>query len=99
MQTEQIVSLLVAERDRLNAAIHALGGSEKRRGRPVGSGQKKAAAAPTTNHGVATKATAPKKRQMSAAARKRIGEATRKRWAAFRAAKTAGAGKKKAAKA
>src|SRR6476646_462272 len=29
----------------------------------------------------------PKKRTMSAAARKRIGEATRKRWAAFRAGK------------
>jgi ribonuclease E len=32
-------------------------------------------------------AVAPKKRRMSAAAKRRIGEATRKRWQAFRAAK------------
>jgi hypothetical protein len=37
MQTEQIVSLLIAERDRLNTAIQALqgSGSAKRRGRPA----------------------------------------------------------------
>lgn len=34
MQTEQIVSLLVAERDRLNRAIEVLQGPTKRRGRP-----------------------------------------------------------------
>lgn len=37
MQTEQIVSLLVAERDRLNRAIEALQGGARRRGRPPGS--------------------------------------------------------------
>jgi hypothetical protein len=34
MLTEQIVALLVAERDRLNQAIEALHGPTKRRGRP-----------------------------------------------------------------
>jgi hypothetical protein len=34
MQTESIIALLIAERDRLNAAIEALQGSVKRRGRP-----------------------------------------------------------------
>jgi len=34
MSTDHIVSLLVAERDRLNQAIEALSGSMKRRGRP-----------------------------------------------------------------
>jgi hypothetical protein len=33
---------------------------------------------------------APKRRRMSAAARKRIGEATRKRWAAYRAKNSTG---------
>ena len=33
MPTEQIVALLVAERDRLNRAIEALQGTVKRRGR------------------------------------------------------------------
>jgi len=34
MPTEQILALLVAERDRLNQAIEALQGPVKRRGRP-----------------------------------------------------------------
>ena len=34
MPTDQIVALLVAERDRLNRAIEALQGPAKRRGRP-----------------------------------------------------------------
>jgi hypothetical protein len=39
MPTEHIVQLLIAERDRLNIAIQALGGGTvtKRRGRPPGS--------------------------------------------------------------
>jgi hypothetical protein len=35
MSTDHIVSLLIAERDRLSAAIAALSGSVKRRGRPA----------------------------------------------------------------
>jgi hypothetical protein len=42
MQVEQIVALLIAERDRLTGAIEALQGPIKRRGRPVGSGRKRA---------------------------------------------------------
>lgn len=34
MDTQQIVALLIAERDRLNTAIEALQGPTKRRGRP-----------------------------------------------------------------
>jgi hypothetical protein len=34
MQTEQIVALLVAERDRLSKALEALQGPTRRRGRP-----------------------------------------------------------------
>ena len=34
MLTEQIVALLIAERDKLNRAIEALQGTVKRRGRP-----------------------------------------------------------------
>jgi hypothetical protein len=45
MPTDHILALLIAERDKLNAAIAALQGSElKRRGRPP----KNAAAAPAT---------------------------------------------------
>lgn len=36
MITEQITALLIAERDKLNAAIAALGAPVKRRGRPPG---------------------------------------------------------------
>jgi hypothetical protein len=42
MPTDHIVALLIAERDRLNAAIEVLGGTTtKRRGRPPGSGVKR----------------------------------------------------------
>lgn len=80
MQTEHIVSLLVAERDRLNRAIHALQGHAKRRGRPTGSG-----AAPAH--------TAPAKRKrrrssMSAAARKQQSERMKAFWAARRKKKS-----------
>jgi hypothetical protein len=46
MPTEQIVALLIAERDRLNRAIEALaGGLPKRRGRPPKKAEAIAAAA------------------------------------------------------
>jgi hypothetical protein len=78
MQTEQIVALLVAERSRLDAAIHVLQGPVKRRGRPP------AASAP------AVPAVTPvqRKRTMSAAGRKAIADAARRRWAAIKAAKS-----------
>ena len=45
--------------------------------------------APRTTSTSASPVAAPRKGHMSAAARKRIGEATRKRWAAYRAQKAA----------
>jgi hypothetical protein len=76
MNITEIVLQLRNERSRLDAAINALegvgGGSApiKRRGRPPGTTNKPTGGAPK------------KRRGMSAAARKRIAEATRKRWAA-----------------
>lgn len=66
MQTEQIVALLIAERDRLSSAIAALQGPRK---------AVPAASAPA------------RKRRLSAAGRKAIAEAARKRWAAIKAGK------------
>lgn len=77
MLTEQIVALLVTERNRLDAAILALQGPIKRRGRPP-----KATAAAVT-----APAPVPRKRRMSAAGRKAIADAARKRWAAIKAGK------------
>lgn len=80
MVTEQIVSLLIAERDRLNKAIEALQGPVKRRGRPPGS---QSAAAST--------AAAParrKRRGMSAAERKAQSERMKAFWAARRKQKS-----------
>jgi hypothetical protein len=82
MPTEQILALLIAERDRLNRAIEALGGG-KRRGRPPG--RKPAASAPTEN----VQPPVRRKRRLSAAGRKAIAEAARKRWAAIKAGKAA----------
>ena len=76
MNVTDVVRQLRDERSRLDVAIQALegvgGGTSapiKRRGRPPGATHKLAAGG-------------PKKRRMSAAARKRIAEAMRKRWAA-----------------
>jgi len=79
MQTEQIVAFLIAERNRLDAAIQALQGPVKRRGRPPAN-KTLAAAAP---------AAAPTKRKhkLSAAARKSMADAAKKRWAAIKAGK------------
>ena len=82
MQTEQIVAFLIAERNRLDAAIQALEGPVKRRGRPPA---KKAPAA--TVAAPAPAPVAPPKRTLSAAGRKAIAEGARKRWAAIKAGK------------
>jgi hypothetical protein len=88
-----IVSLLIAERDSLNAAIQALQGDSasapvKRPGRPPA---RKTVDfdydAPNVPDWVKPKAPAKKKRRMSAAGRKAISEATKARWAKFQAAK------------
>ena len=79
MQSNDIIALLVAERDKLNAAIEALQGFTKK---PV--------VAETASAGRGSgKATAavPKKRKVSAAARKKMAAAQKARWAAIKAAK------------
>ena len=77
MNVTEIVLQLRNERSRLDAAIQALEGVGgvtsapiKRRGRPPGTTNKPTAGGPK------------KRRGMSSAARKRIAEAMRKRWAA-----------------
>jgi hypothetical protein len=81
MQTEQIVSLLIAERDRLSRAIAALQGGTPRRSQTQtpSTPSKPAPSAPVNG--------APKKRRISAAGRKAIAEAAKRRWAAVRASK------------
>jgi len=82
--TDHILALLVSERDKVNRAIEALGGTTgKRRGRPPGS-KNKAALADSASE---SSASAPRKRTLSAAGRKAIADAARKRWAAIRAGK------------
>jgi hypothetical protein len=79
VQTEQIVALLIAERDRLSSAIEALQGSQRR-----GRVRKSA----VTHADITAPATvASKKRRISAAGRKAMAEAARRRWAAIKAGK------------
>src|SRR5258708_10828148 len=88
MATEHIVKVLTAERDKLNAAIAALAGETKRRGRPPGSGRK--ATSPVTSNGAqpaSTEAPVRRKRRLSAAGRAAIVAAAKKRWRAIRAGK------------
>jgi hypothetical protein len=74
--TDHIVVLLLAERDRLNRAIEAIQGPVKRRGRPPG----------TAVEGLSV--VIPKKRHVSAASRRRMALAQKRRWAARRAARS-----------
>ena len=92
MSTAHILSLLSAERDRLQAAIDALSGEESATPDWV-KGTQKILTAP------APAPTAPKKRKVSASARRKMAEGQRKRWAAINAAKAeTSAPKKKTAK-
>ena len=90
MQMKQIVALLVAERNRFDAAIQALQGSAKHGGRP--SGKK------TFASKVASPSPVAHKRTLSAAGRKAIADAARKRWAGIKAAKAAPSAAKPAVK-
>ena len=76
MPIDQILHLLIAERDKLNRAIEALQGSAKRRGRPPKN--QSATVAPV--------AAAPtrKRRRQSAAQRKAQAERMKAYWAAKR---------------
>jgi len=79
METDQIVALLIEERNRLDGAIQALQGP-KRRGRPP---------APKAPSAAAPAAPVKRKRTLSAAGRKAIADAAKNRWAAIRAGKVA----------
>jgi hypothetical protein len=80
MSTEHIVSLLIEERDRLEAAISALQGPSSA---PAGISE-----GPTMPDWVKPKgAPARKKRGMSAATRRKMAEGQKRRWAAINAAK------------
>jgi hypothetical protein len=75
MTSEHIISLMIEERDRLDAAIRAL--------RPGGKAPAKKAAAAKAEKPSA----GPKKRVLSAAGRKAIAAAAKKRWALIKAGK------------
>ena len=85
MQIEQIVALLIAERDRLSRAIEALRGPTKRRGRP----SKLRGTSSSAEGASAAKASSGSKRKLSAAGRKAIADAAKRRWAAIKAARKA----------
>jgi hypothetical protein len=75
----EIVGMLIAERDRIDRAIQALGAPAKRRGRPPGNAGSPAAAsapAPTAQTG--------KRKPRSAAQRKAHSERRKAFWAARR---------------
>jgi len=65
MEIQQIVSLLVSERDRLNRAIEALGGSEHR-----GSPRRKVPSTPVQASAPVSQPSVRKRRPMTAAKRK-----------------------------
>jgi len=78
MQTDQILGLLIQERDKLNRAIEALQGPTKRRGRPPKNSL-------TVSTPAAPEAAPPPKKQrrkFSAAQREAAAERMRQRWAA-----------------
>jgi hypothetical protein len=81
MPIDNIVALLIAERDKLNRAIEALQGPTKRRGRPP----KNAVAAVSAP--VGSPAPARKKRKFSAAQRKEQAKRMKAYWAAKKKAK------------
>jgi len=95
MPTEQIVAMLIAERDKLERAIEALQGPAKRPGRPPQIQETAELRAPTS-------APARKKRTFTAAQRKQQAEKMKAFWAAKRKAqaksqpKAAAKAKKKA---
>ena len=79
MPNEQIVALLLAERDKLNRAIEALQGAAKRRGRPPKNPLAAAAPAP-----------APRKKRKGRTAAQRKAQALRMKayWAKRKAQKS-----------
>jgi hypothetical protein len=94
MMTEQILALLVAERDKLNRAIEALTGPTKRRGRPPRNPLAATSAAATESPNAAPAPAKKGRRKFTAAQREAAAERMRQRWAAKK--KVAGKAGKKA---
>jgi hypothetical protein len=92
MATDQILALLISERDKLTAAIEALQGPTITKKTP-GPGRKAVlrSVEPVSKPPETVGPTAPVKRKLSAAGRRAIIAATKKRWAAIKAAKAAAA--------
>jgi hypothetical protein len=82
MPTEQILALLIAERDKLNRAIEALQGPSKRRGRPPGNSW--TFTTPLGSQVVSERkpAAQKKRRKFTAAQRKQQAERMKAFWAA-----------------
>lgn len=83
MQTEQIVALLIAERDRLNRAIEALGGRPAPAKAPVRAASASAPAPAAAAAPMATPAVR-KRKPRTAAQKKAQSERMRAFWAARR---------------
>jgi hypothetical protein len=81
MPTEHIVVLLIQERDRLNRAIEALQGPIKRRGRPPKNAASYAPVLASNSLLNTDGSVAKKKRHVSAASRRKMALAQKKRWA------------------
>jgi hypothetical protein len=90
MATDHILALLIGERDKLTAAIEALQGPTTTE-KTSGPGRKAVPPSVEQNSKPPQMVgpTAPAKRKMSAAGRRAIIAATKKRWAAIKAAKAA----------
>ena len=82
MADDNILSLLIAEREKLNRAIEALLPDVGSTGSRIAPSAQKPAAMATDRA-----AAAPKKRKVSVATRKRMAEGQKKRWAAINTAK------------
>lgn len=94
MSTEKIVSLLIAERTKLDAAIQALQGVPEKSvyddpTMPDGVRPTAKKTPSTATQAAASPSPKPAKRKLSAAGRKAIIEGTKRRWAAIRASKEA----------
>jgi hypothetical protein len=77
MATDQILTLLISERDKLNRAIEALGAPVKRRGRSPKASKPPAIAPPV----VATSAPSRKRKPMTAAQKKALSRKMKAAWA------------------
>jgi hypothetical protein len=93
MAFDHILALLLSQRSKLTNAIEALQGPTKRKGRPPGSGRKAVLPSVEQDSPLPERVApiAPAKRKLSAAGRRAIVAATKKRWAAIKAAKAAAA--------